>query len=166
MDVTLEDVLSVDSPRPDLRQFQIMARSGTSPSIVTAWEEYFRQGPAFQVPLEIPWERSFVFSYSEVEYVDRAARFLFGTVDPSDTEIPLPSVKSLYTYPVPGSEGLRPEVTKAVTGLMRLTGRVLWPSDWLVHRRSGSHVSRVTPSSELAIGLTKIDFAELPPVAR
>ena len=111
-------------------------------------------------------DRSFEFSYSEVEYVDRAARLLVGAVEPSDTEMLLPLVKPLHTYPVPGAEGLRPEVTKSTAGLMRLTGRVLWPSDWLVYRRSGSHESRVTPSSELAIGLTKIDFAELPPVVR
>ena len=118
MDVTLGDVLAVDSTRPVLRRFQIMARGETLPSIVTAWEEYFRQGPVFKVPLEIPCDRSFVFSYFEVGYVDRAARLLFGTVEPSDTDMPLLLVKPLFTYPVPGSERLRSAVTKVAAGLI------------------------------------------------
>lgn len=36
----------------------------------------------------------------------------------------------------------------------------------MVSRRSGSHESRLTPLSEFAIGLSKIDVAELPPVVR
>ena len=149
MDVTLEDVLARESPRHDLRWFQVMAIY-----IITT----------SQVPLEILCDRSFVFSYSEMEYVDRAARFFFGTVDPSDTDMPLSLDKPLYTYPLPGSEVLRAEVTKGAAGFMRLMGRVLWPSDLLVHRRSGSHEFGVTPSPELASDLTRVNFVELPPV--
>lgn len=101
VDVALGEVLDVDDPRPDLRRFQAMLARNSAQSVRAAWGTYFTQGPAYQIPWEIPSDRMFCFSVSEVEYVDRMARYLFGTLKPSPVDFPLAFVRELYVYPPP-----------------------------------------------------------------
>lgn len=88
-DVSLEDALDVADPTPDLRRLQLMAISSTSPSVLNAWQAYMTHESVYQIPSEIPSDRTFAFSSAEVEYVDRAARLLLGTVDGASFEFPL-----------------------------------------------------------------------------
>lgn len=163
VEVTLTEVLAVKNPRPDIRRFQLMAASPSALSVEASWGAYMAQGPAFQVPAEVPCDRTFVFSPDEATYVDRASGFLFGAIDPSVKELPLPHVESLYSYPTPGwTNRCRPELIKATMNLMRLRPLALWTDDWAVHRRVGSDLLRVTAASSFAPGLKDGDFAVLP----
>lgn len=62
-DLYLRTVLSVPRPRPDLLRFQRIAEQGRDADIKRAWQIYVSQGPLCQIPVEIPCDRTFSFSF-------------------------------------------------------------------------------------------------------
>lgn len=160
--VTLAIVMEVADPRPDLRRFQLMAGHNPDLKMGVAWHSYVTQEPAFQVPAEIPCDRTFVFSVNDAKYIDHAARYVFGTTSPGDTPLPLHVVRELYVFPSSASWTSEfADDVKASSSLMRIDGRALGVVDWRTHRRSDQARTRVTKTSAWAIGLGPDDFASL-----
>ena len=162
-DVSLSEVLAVVRPRLDLRRFQLLAERSVPEAVAPAWKTFFGRGHAYQVPEEIPCDRTFAFSVEEVAYVDKAARLLFGTIGPVSDVFPLSEIVGLHTHPCPTwYPDTRLELVRATASLMRMTGRSLCPHDWSSWRRLDNVETRVSRASSLAPGLTRESFPRQP----
>ena len=118
---------------------------------------------AYQVPDEIPGDRTFAFSPAEAEYVDVMASALFGGFRRGPAPFVLSEIVGLYVSPRPyGYSKARVPLQKSASSLMRLHFVAVAHHDRAAYRGPDEADDRVFRSSAFVRGLNSGDFPSLP----
>ena len=101
-----------------------------------------------QIPDAIPGDRNFAYCLAEVEYVDRMAKFWFGSDRSGRCRFILSEVAGLYVSrrPYAYAKSLV-ALQKSDSSLMRLNSIAVSPHDWAAYRQSDEEDRRVFRSS-------------------
>lgn len=107
-----------------------MAEAGHEGDARRAWMALDKGRTLYQIPVEIPCDRSFAFPTAEVEYMDKMASHLFGTVPVVKSDLPVARLPSLYVHPAPFPLTNEPfNAQKVATTVMRMRGLGMTLSD-------------------------------------
>ena len=163
--VTVSELLTRACLRPDLLRIRRIHEAGLVTEATSALDRLLAEGEdsAYQVPDEIPGDRTFAFSPAEAEYVDVMASALFGGFRRGPAPFALSEIVGLYVSPRPYAYSkARVSLQKSASSLMRLHFVAVAHHDWAAYRGPYEEDDRVFRSSAFVRGLTSGDFPLLP----
>ena len=129
----MDELLSKVSLRPDLLRIRTIYEGGHSEEASLALERLLAEGDGvpYQLPDEIPGDRTFAFSVEEVEYVDHMSTYLFLRGPRGPPRFVLPEIMRLYVSPCPRAHPRAPAAfQKSACSMMRIHHISLAPTDW------------------------------------
>ena len=164
-----EDVLAIRSPKPDVYRFTQVARE-LEDGGMARFMDWVGRGTWFVVPDGLPSDVTFVRTKAEVEYLDRAARWLFLLPLPTNSDdytTPVFAVDEFRRYPYAyhDSAAARSRWKVAAT-IRRVEDVVLGEYDWVIGRGPGTKNDRVTGRDRLWGTLSRNSFPVVPDVLR
>ena len=163
--ITVGEVLSQVPVRPDLLRIRQIYGKGLTEEASLALGRLLAEGTGapYQLPDEIPSDRTFAYSIEEVEYVDRMATYTFHLNRWCPQWFVLAEVVGLYVSPRPYAYWRTlAALQKSACSLMRLHSIALAPHDWSAYRQAREADGRVLRSASFECGLSTDDFPELP----
>ena len=117
----------------------------------------------YQLPDELPGDRTFAYSVAGVIYVDRMGALLVGSAQGDPRRFVLSGVAGMYVSPRPYAFTKRHvALYKSSCSLVRLYAVGFAHHDWAAYRGEREADGRVVPSAVLASGLAVRDFSALP----
>ena len=121
------------------------------------------QGSPYQVPNEVPGDRTFAFSPAEAPYMDGMASALFCRVQRGLGPFVLSVIAGLYVSPrLYAYCKARVSLQKSASSLMRLHSIAVAHHDWAAYRGPDEADNRVFRSPAFVGGLTPGDLSSLP----
>lgn len=166
--LTIDIIPRLRTLRPDMYRLKEIFRAGEPAGAQRAWDAHLDSNKAgYQIPGEIPWDRTFVFSPSEARYVDQAAAYLFGVTVPTKDPVPLIRTPELYVFPLPFRRTrAKMAAVKAEMSITRIFSLATATKDLPVHRDPAFDAKRVTRDVRFVPGWEVEDFPKLPPIVR
>ena len=167
--VTVSKILLRTELRPDLARVRKISEAGLVEQASAALARLMAEGAGagYQVPDKIRRDRTFVYSITEVEYVDRMDSAILCLGGGGSSKFVLATVAGLYVCPQQYvfSKALA-ALQKSASALMRIHSIAVAHLDRSAYRRADEKDGRMFRSACFEHGMSQADFPALPAMVR